>query len=151
MEADPSATIKVEYLMSYAALLGREYSVDHSLFIAEIKEGGWIRYRISRAGSFHLAETVCESCRPGISNRSVRHETDDGVLIYTSYNEVLRQSADSEEKFVKGKLMTTNFAYCIAGPVFQTASPKYAWHNDVQAAYHCTRSDPTVALRWPVE
>ncbi|MFN0313762.1 MAG: DUF3237 domain-containing protein [Burkholderiales bacterium] len=60
--------------------------------------------------------------------------TDDGALIYLSYNGIIQHSAESADKLAKGELLTTkDIPYFITAPTFQTASPKYAWLNSVQA------------------
>ena len=58
----------------------------------------------------------------------------DDALIYMSYNGILQHSAESAERMNKGELLTTkDIPYFVTAPTFQTAAPKYAWLNSVQA------------------
>jgi hypothetical protein len=61
-------------------------------------------------------------------------KTDDGALIYLSYSGIVQHSAESTEKLNKGEPLTMQeMPYFITTPTFQTAAPKYAWLNSVQA------------------
>ena len=71
--------------------------------------------------------------RDGVGMVDVRAtmQTDDGALIYTTYNGVLDPGPDGYEAFLNGT-MPPKFPIRIA-PRFQTAHPAYAWMNRVQA------------------
>jgi hypothetical protein len=58
-------------------------------------------------------------------------QTDDGALIYVTYNGVLDPGTDGYEAFLNGTL-PAKFPIRTA-PRFQTANPVYAWMNRVQA------------------
>jgi len=59
---------------------------------------------------------------------------DDGELLYMTYGGVLKKpDARSWERFMKGEKITAPQWYYVIAPLFETASRKYAWLNDVQA------------------
>jgi hypothetical protein len=132
----PSTQIKSEYLMTYVAPLGSEYSISHDLTIVNVLSGGWVKGpRISGTfvspGGDWLRRTPSGALR--IDVRATLR-TDDGAFIYMSYNGVLQESADSARKLARGELLTSkDFSYCIGAPTFETSSSKYAWINNVQA------------------
>lgn len=128
--------LKAEYLMTYVALLEKPDIIDSSLLIANVKPGGWAKGpRIS--GSFlQPGGDWLRTFPSGTSKLDVRAtlKTDDGALIYISYNGILQNSAESAERLFKGELMTTkDIPYFIVAPTFQTSSPKYGWLNSLQA------------------
>lgn len=128
--------IKAEYLMTYVALLEEPYVIDSGLLIANVKPGGWAKGpRIS--GTFiQPGGDWLRTLPSGAARLDVRAtlKTDDGALIFISYNGILQNSAESAEKMFKGELLTTkDIPYFITAPTFQTSSPKYAWLNSVQA------------------
>ena len=129
--------IKTEYLMTYVAPLDAANPIDSSLLIFNVKPtGGWAKGpRIS--GTFIQPGGDWLRVMPsGTLRLDVRAtlKTDDGALIYISYNGILQHSAESAEKMNKGELLTTkDIPYFITAPTFQTSSPKYAWLNSVQA------------------
>lgn len=71
--------------------------------------------------------------RDGVGMVDVRAtmQTEDGALIYTTYQGVFDPGPDAYDRFVEGTL-PPKFPIRIA-PRFQTAHPGYAWMNRVQA------------------
>lgn len=60
--------------------------------------------------------------------------TDDGEMIYVSYNGVLKHSEKSLEKLKKGEEVTAEDDwYFVATPTFRTSSTKYDYLNNIQA------------------
>lgn len=128
--------LKPEYLMTYVALLDPPYAVDNTLVIVNVKPGGWAKGpKIS--GSFISPGGDWLRVMPaGVLRLDVRAtlKTDDGALIYISYNGIIQHSKESADKLGKGELLTTaDIPYFITAPTFQTSSEKYAWLNSVQA------------------
>ena len=129
--------IKTEYLMTYVAPLDPPYPIDDSLLIVNVNpSGGWAKGpKIS--GTFIPPGGDWLRVMPsGALRLDVRAtlKTDDGALIFISYNGILQHSAESAAKMNKGELLTTkDIPYFITAPTFQTSSPKYAWLNSVQA------------------
>ena len=132
-----STEIKTEYLMTYMAPLDAPYAIDSSLVIVNVKAtGGWAKGP-NISGTFIQPGGDWLRVMPsGALRLDVRAtlKTDDGALIYISYNGIIQHSAESAEKMNKGELLTTkDIPYFITAPTFETSSPKYAWLNSVQA------------------
>lgn len=132
-----TTSIKTEYLMTYVALLDPPYPIDNTLLIVNVQPGGWAKGpKIS--GTFIAPGGDWLRVMPsGALRLDVRAtlKTDDGALIYISYNGIIQHSAESAEKLGKGELLTTkDIPYFITAPTFQTSSEKYAWLNSVQLA-----------------
>lgn len=130
-----STSINVEYLMTYKALL-ESYPIDSSLSIVGVKPGGWAKGpRIS--GTFITPGGDWIRVLPsGALRLDVRGtiKTDDGALIFISYNGIIRHSKESAERLRRGEVLTTkDIPYFVTAPTFETASEKYAWLNGVQA------------------
>jgi hypothetical protein len=131
-----TTSIKTEYLMTYMAPLDAPYPIDSSLVIVNVNpDGGWAKGpKIS--GKFIPPGGDWLRVMPsGALRLDVRAtlKTDDGALIYISYNGILQHSAESAERLGKGELLTTkDIPYFITAPTFETSSEKYAWLNSVQ-------------------
>ena len=59
--------------------------------------------------------------------------TDDGALIYVSYNGVILNTQTSRDKQMKGEVVTSDDRDCITAPMFRTSHQKYAWLAATQA------------------
>jgi hypothetical protein len=131
-----TTSIGAEYLMTYVALLEPPYKVDDSLVVVNVKPGGWAKGpRIN--GTFIAPGADWLRIMPsGVLRLDVRAtlQTDDGALIYITYNGIAQHSPESFERSSKGEtLKTGDMPYFITAPTFQTSSAKYAWLNGVQA------------------
>jgi len=61
-------------------------------------------------------------------------KTDDGALVYISYNGIFQESDAGREKASHGEVLTPqDVGHWIVTPTFETSSPQYAWLNTVQA------------------
>jgi Protein of unknown function (DUF3237) len=60
-------------------------------------------------------------------------QTDDGELIFISYNGKRLCSKEVQERFVKGEVLKDDGCHFVTAPTFQTKSEKYAWLNAIQA------------------
>ena len=60
-------------------------------------------------------------------------ETDDGETFYCYYQGVVRMTAELNERFANGDVLTQDDIYIATSPNFWTASEKYAWLNDIIA------------------
>lgn len=131
-----TTSIGTEYLMTYMAPLDAPYQIDGSLVIVNVKpEGGWAKGpKIS--GKFIPPGGDWLRVMPsGALRLDVRAtlRTDDGALIYISYNGIVQHSAESAEKLNRGEVLTTrDIPYFITAPTVETSSEKYAWLNSVQ-------------------
>ena len=132
-----STTIETEYLMTYLAPLDSPVPIDDALVTFNVSPtGGWAKGP-SISGSFVPPGGDWLRVMPsGAMRLDVRAtlKTDDGALIYMSYNGILQHSAESAAKMNQGEVLTTkDIPYFVTAPTFQTAALKYAWLNRVQA------------------
>jgi hypothetical protein len=126
--------LTTEYLMTLYTPLDPPQQIDNTLFIYNVREGGWVNgpkisgkmlapggdwYRISPAGSGRL------DVRATI-------KTNDGALVYIAYNGVFSASKESFDRLMKGETLTSKDIYFITTPTMQTSSDKYAWVNHIQ-------------------
>ena len=129
--------INTEYLMTYQVLLDAPTPIDSSLMVINVKPTeGWAKGpKIS--GTFQAPGADWLRVMPsGALRLDVRAvlKTDDGALIYMTYNGIIQHSPESAEKMSQGEVLTANdIPYFVTAPTFQTSSPTYAWLNSVQA------------------
>jgi len=89
--------------MTLYAPLDAAQAVDSTLFISNVRPGGWVK-------------------GPKIN----------GALIYMSYNGVFKDTKESQDRANKGEVLTSHDFYFIIAPTMQTSAKKYAWLNDIQ-------------------
>lgn len=132
-----STEITTEYLMTYLAPLDAPTPIDSSLMIVNVKPtGGWAQGPAISGTFISPGGDWLRIMPSGAMRLDVRAtlKTDDGALIYLSYSGIVQHSAESTEKLNKGEPLTRQeMPYFITAPTFQTAAPKYAWLNSVQA------------------
>ncbi len=68
--------------------------------------------------------------------------TDDGAIIYIYYRGVMMIPAETRERMTAGETVDPSEYYFRTTPVFETASEKYSWLNQV-VAVGIGRSTPT--------
>ena len=129
--------IKTEYLMTYQVLLDAPTPIDSSLMVINVKPtGGWAKGPVI-SGTFQAPGADWLRVMPsGALRLDVRAvlKTDDGALIYVTYNGIIQHSPESAERMSKGEVLTAqDIPYFVTAPTFQTSSPTYAWLNSVQA------------------
>jgi hypothetical protein len=126
--------ITTEYLMTVYAPLAPPQQIDNTLFIYNVREGGWVKGpKIS--GTLLAPAADWLRVMPGGSLRlDVRGtlKTDDGALIYLAYNGIISHSKESWDRMMKGEVLTSKDHYFITAPTMQTSAEKYAWLNHVQ-------------------
>lgn len=132
--AAQTTEIKTEYLMTLYAPLEVPQLIDDGLSIYNVREGGWVKGpKIS--GKLLAPSADWLRLLPGGGLRlDVRAtiETDDGALVYISYNGVIHHTEESAEKMAKGETLSANDFYFVTAPTMRTSSEKYAWLNHVQ-------------------
>lgn len=126
--------ITTEYLMTLYAPLDPPQQIDSSLSIYNLREGGWVRGpRIN--GTLIAPAADWLRAMPGGSLRlDVRGtvRTDDGALVYITYNGIVSLSQETFGRLMNGEVLTSNDLYFITAPTMQTSAEKYAWLNHVQ-------------------
>jgi hypothetical protein len=129
--------ITTEYLMTVYVPLDPPQVIDKTLFIYNVREGGW--FKGPKIGGKVIAPSAdWERVMPGGNYRlDVRAtlKTEDGALVYIAYNGIVSLSKESFDRLMKGETLTSKELYFIAAPTMETSSDKYAWLNHVQCVY----------------
>jgi hypothetical protein len=129
-----TTTISTEYLMTLYAPLDPPQQIDSTLSIYNVREGGWARGPKINGTLVGPAADWLRTMPGGSLRLDVRGtiRTDDGALVYITYNGVISLSPETFARLASGEVLTSNDLYFITAPTMQTASPKYAWLNHVQ-------------------
>lgn len=126
---------KFEYLMTYKALLEPAQVIDPTLLIVNVLSGGWAKGP-NISGSFIPPGGDWLRIMPsGAARLDVRAtmKTDDGELIYITYNGIIQHTETSIAKLNNGEAFTNkDVAYFVTAPTMQTSSKKYDYLNRVQ-------------------
>ena len=124
-----------EYLMTYKAILEPAYAIDNTLLIVNVLSGGWARGP-NISGSFIQPGGDWLRVMPsGALRLDVRAtlQTDQGDLLYISYNGVIQHTEASGAKLGAGEKFTyKDIGYFVTAPTIQTSSKKYDYLNRVQ-------------------
>ena len=134
--AQEVASPKLAYLMTYEADLELPQVINDSLYIYNCIPGGWARGPGIRGSFIGPCGDWLRILPSGVARLDVRGtlKTDDGALIYISYNGIIKHSDASYEKLVNGERITNEDGiYFHTAPTFETSSEKYGWLNGVQA------------------
>ena len=134
MEATQTAHFETEYIMTLCAEMDPPQRIDEMLSIFNLT-GGWAKGPKINATVIQPAADWIQSMPDGSRRLDVRLtlKTDDGGLIYMSYNGVILNTEASRDKQMKGEVVTSDDRYCISAPTFRTSHPKYAWLTATQA------------------
>jgi hypothetical protein len=129
-----TTTISTEYLMTVYAPLGAGQEIDGSLEINDVRPGGWVKGPRINGTLLAPAGDWSHTLPSGVSRLDVRAtiKTDDGALIYISYNGIFKDSEETEARAAKGQVLTSKDMYFVIAPTLQTAAKKYEWLNAVQ-------------------
>jgi len=130
-----SATPQFEYLMTYEAELEPPQVINDKFLIVNVKPGGWARGPKLEGSFIPPGGDWLRILPSGVSLLDVRAtlKTNDGALIYLSYNGIVQHSKESFDKLVKGEVIRpSDGIYFVTAPTLQTSSEKYAWLNGVQ-------------------
>jgi Protein of unknown function (DUF3237) len=129
-----TTTVTTEYLMTLYAPLGPSQEIDPSLQVNEVRPGGWVKGPRINGTLLAPAGDWSRVLPSGAARLDVRAtiRTDDGALIYISYNGIYRDSAATEARAMKGEVLTSKDMYFVIAPTLQTAAKKYQWLNAVQ-------------------
>jgi hypothetical protein len=129
-----STEISTEYLMTLHAPLDAPQVIDDSLFIYNVPDGGWVKGPKIEGKLRAPGADWLQVLADGTLKLDVRLtiETDDGALIYLSYNGVARFTDDILAKSQRGEVIESDEVYFITTPTMRTSSEKYGWLNHVQ-------------------
>ena len=133
--SDAQATkISTEYLMTLYAPLEAGQEIDSSLYVNNVRPGGWVKGPRITGTLLAPAGDWSRILPSGASRLDVRAtiKTDDGALIYIAYNGIFKDSEETEARAAKGEVLTSKDMYFIIAPTMQTTAKKYDWLNGVQ-------------------
>jgi hypothetical protein len=136
MDATQTTGIATEYLMTlHTPGAGPPLQVDSSLMIFRAGAEGWAKGPRITGAIIHPTADWLRVMPGGNLRIDVRMtvRTDDGALIYVSYNGVASITRENFERMAKGAILTAADMYFIIAPTFETAHEKYAWLNQIQA------------------
>lgn len=126
--------ISTEYLMTLYAPLAPGQEIDPSLTVYDVLPGGWVKGPRIRGTLLAPGGDWFRVLPSGASRLDVRAtiRTDDGALIYISYNGIFADTPAAEARAARGEVMGPDDLYFVIAPTLQTAAKKYAWLNSVQ-------------------
>ena len=126
--------ISTEYLMTLYAPLDAGQEIDSSLYVNNVRPGGWVKGPSINGTLLAPAGDWSRVLPSGASRLDVRAtiKTDDGALIYIAYNGIYKDSEETEARAAKGEVLTSKDMYFVIAPTMQTSAKKYEWLNDVQ-------------------
>jgi len=131
----PTMAIATEYLMTlHAPIAGAPQRIDEALTIFHSDSGTVEGPRIKG----HIIAPTGDWLRtmPGGSLRvdaRMSIATDDGAQIYVQYGGVIAIAPVHFARMAAGEILHAAEMYFVTAPTFQTADPRYAWLNQVQA------------------
>jgi hypothetical protein len=131
----PTTSIATEYLMTlHAPIAGAPQRIDEALTIfhsdSGTVEGPRIKGRILAPTGDWLRTMPGGSLRV---DARMSIATDDGAQIYVQYGGVIAIAPTDFARMAAGEILRAAEMYFVTAPTFQTADPRYAWLNQVQA------------------
>jgi hypothetical protein len=126
--------ISTEYLMTLYAPLAAADAIDTSLYVYNVRPGGWVGGPRIKGTILPPGGDWSRVLPSGASRLDVRLtiKTDDGALIYMSYNGIFYDSKEAEDRAAKGEVLTSKDLYFVIAPTMQTAAAKYDWLNGIR-------------------
>lgn len=120
--------------MTIYAPLDSVHAVDSALYIYNVRPGGWVKGPKINGTIVAPSGDWLRVMPSGVSRLDVRAtiKTDDGALIYLTYNGIIKDTKESEDRVEKGEVLTSNDHYFIIAPTMETSAAKYEWLNGVQ-------------------
>jgi hypothetical protein len=134
MDKTQTARLATEYIMTLCGQMDPPQRIDETLAIFNVT-GGWAKGPKINATVIQPAADWMQNMPDGSRRLDVRLtlKTDDGALIYMSYNGVIINAEAARDRQMKGEVVTADDRYCITAPTFRTSHPKYAWLTALQA------------------
>jgi hypothetical protein len=130
-----TTSLQTEYLMTLHATLEPPQAIYQNLLVVNAPTGGWVEGPRIKGTVLAPAGDWLRVMPSGVLRLDVRGtiKTDDGELIYISYNGVIQCNKEQSDRLNKGEELKTEDCYFLTAPTFQTKSAKYGWLNGVQA------------------
>lgn len=126
--------IATEYLMTLYAPLDPPQKIDKSLTIYNVGAGGWVKGPRIKGTLIAPAADWIRVMPGGNLRQDVRLtiKTDDGALIYVTYNGIINRSKEVAKRDASGEVLTSADEYFLMAPTMETSSKAYFWLNYVQ-------------------
>lgn len=126
--------VSMEYLMTLYAPFDSVQEIDSSLEVNNVRPGGWVKGPRINGTLLAPMGDWSHALPSGVFRLDVRGtiKTDDGALIYITYNGTYRASEEAEARASKGEVLTSKDMYFVIAPTLQTSAKKYDWLNAVQ-------------------
>ncbi|MBB4373907.1 hypothetical protein GGD63_006736 [Bradyrhizobium sp. cir1] len=130
----PTASLQTEFLMTLYASLDPPEVADANLLIFNVP-AGWVEGPRIKGKILPPSADWGRIMPGGVFRVDVRGtiQTDDGEMIFISYNGARQCPKEVQERFVKGEVLKADECYFVTAPTFQTKSEKYGWLNAIQA------------------
>jgi len=130
----PTTSLETEYLMTLYATLEPAQIADGNLSVVNVPSG-WVEGPGIKGKIVSPSADWLRLLPGGAARLDVRAmiQTDDGEMIFVSYNGVRLCPKETQERFVKGDILKAGECYFLTAPTFQTKSQKYNWLNAIQA------------------
>lgn len=128
--------ITTEYVMTLYAPLDPPQMIDKSLTIYNVGPGGWVKGPKIKGTLIAPAADWIRVMPGGNLRQDVRLtiKTDDGALIYVTYNGIISRTQEVAKRDAKGVMLTSADEYFLTAPSMETSSKAYSWLNQVQCA-----------------
>ncbi len=150
MIPEPTTQITTEYLMTMSVPIEELQKIDDTLIIINVPAGeeNWFKGpKISGkviAPAGHWMHVIPDKEKNLRLDGRATLKTDDGALVYMSYNGIFYQSTERFDRWMKGETLTSKDVLCfITAMTFRTSSDKYTWLNRVQCVSKLVKWDNT--------
>jgi len=126
--------ITAEYLMTLYAPLDPPQKIDNSLTIYNVGPGGWVKGPKINGTLIAPAGDWIRIMSDGNLRQDVRLtiKTDEGALIYVTYNGIISRSEEVGKRIASGEALTSADEYFLMAPTMETSAKAYGWLNRVQ-------------------
>lgn len=126
--------ITAEYLMTLYAPLDIPQKIDDSLTIYNVGPGGWVKGPKINGTLIAPSGDWIRIMPDGNLRQDVRLtiKTDEGALIYVTYNGIISRSNEVGKRIASGEMLTSADEYFLMAPTMETSAKAYVWLNRVQ-------------------
>ena len=126
--------VSTEYQMTLYAPLDPPQKIDSSLTIYNVGPGGWVKGPKIKGTLIAPAADWIRVMPDGNLRQDVRLtiKTDDGALIYVTYNGIISRSKEAGKRIASGDVLTSADEYFLTAPTMETSAKAYVWLNRVQ-------------------
>lgn len=131
----PTLSVATEYLMTIHAPLDPPQAVAPDLVIYNVRPGGWVKGPAIQGELIAPGADWLRVMPNGTRKLDVRMsiEADDGSIIFVSYAGRIVTLEHAKAREAAGEVLGPGDLYFVTTPVFETASARYGWLNDIVA------------------